>query len=116
MTKAKWVHKADPKFGSFGFCGQYTWNTMDRWLKVTCPKCLAKKPKKKQAKTDLYFVLDGSVSLVEKKENGDEVSKEKLDSLLVLRCLNDLLEKGLKTQLQWATYGKEASNEKNRPR
>lgn len=120
MSKAKWKHKSaivdtNLQYYKFPVCGQATIRqTETYWKNVTCPKCLAKKSKKKQEKTDLYWVLDGGVSLVEKKENGEEISREKIDGLLVVQCLNDLLEKGLKAQLQWAAYGKESINEKNR--
>ena len=117
MTKVKYTHKENYKYAYYvAVCGQRTYNTVCVWATVTCPKCLAKKrkPKKKQAETHLFLVLDGSVSLVEKKENDEIVSEEKIDSLLILQCLNDILEKGVKAQVLWEQMKKETSDEENR--
>ena len=116
MTKAKYTHKENYKYDYYSaVCGQTTYNTVCVWATVTCPKCLAKKRKpKKQSETNLFIVLDGSVSVVEKKENGEVVSQEKIDSLLILQCLNDMLERGVKAQVLWEQMKKETSDEENR--
>ena len=81
MTKAKWVHKWHRDiFNCKAYCGiTTTINGNQKWSKVTCPKCLAKKPKKKE-KTYLYFQIDGEVSVVEKKDDGTIVSQELVDN------------------------------------
>lgn len=102
MTKAKWVHKisfrnSDDWVGVS--CNINTASYDTKWAKVTCPKCLAKKPKRKKEKTNLFFEMEGKVSIVERQEDGIVISQEEIDGEVVLKCLVSLLERAMKTEL-----------------
>ena len=105
MTKAKWMHK----WISSDICNLNTYcevflktglGANRYWAKVTCPKCLAKKParKKKQAETHLDFEMKGKVFITERKEDGTIVSQQQIDNYVVLTCLVSLLEESMKKQ------------------
>jgi len=116
MTKSKWVHKESYKVEYYNsVCGQTTYNSSSKWAKVTCPKCLAKKPttKKKQAETHLDFELQGKVFITERKDDGTIVSQEQIDGDVVLKYLVSLLESGMRTE-EKLMKGYNEQNEKNR--
>jgi hypothetical protein len=114
VIKAKRVHKRNNKKWSYGnfynLCGQLTLSSStSKWSKVTCLKCLAKKPaKKKKEETHLYFQMDGEVSVVEKKEDGTIVSQELIDNYVVLKYLTATLERSLRNEDYWKEIEKES--------
>ena len=115
MSKAKWVHKQNPRSmvrwdEIVTVCKRKSNTTVSAWTKVTCPKCLAKKPKlkkKKELETNIFLELDGKVFLTEKTKTGKIISKEEFDGILVLKCFMNLIEKGLKNDLFWLEYNKQ---------
>lgn len=106
MTKAKWIHKWNNGNGSSNvYCGSivcFAKNISNFWLKVTCPKCLLKKPKSKD--TNLFFELDGKVLITEKTKKGKIVSQEELDGEVVLKLLVFMLEQSLRKELNEDHY------------
>lgn len=98
MRKAKWIHKWHKDiFNCKTYCGVEVYDSgHQKWDKVTCPKCLSKRP---ETKTDLYFELDGKIYVTEKTKSGKVVSQEEIDGMMVLKYLVKLLEQGLKEYL-----------------
>ena len=100
MIKAKWVHKwVRDVLNCKSYCGVVTYkNGNQRWSKVTCPKCLAKKPKQK-SKDYMSFEMDGKIFVTERKGDGTLISQEEIDGEVVLKCLVSLLEQGMRQEL-----------------